>query len=59
MEQELSSSTKVTVEGNISEGIGDMPDEEGVAKAEKVFEELRRSRRVKEDELLDLKFGTE
>ena len=42
MEQELSSPTKVTIEGNISEGIGDMPDEEGVAEAteaEKVFDQ--------------------
>ena len=37
-----------------------MPDEEGVAEAERIFEqELQRSRRVKEDELLDLNLGTE
>jgi hypothetical protein len=58
--QKSSGSSKKPVEGSLPEGIGDMPDEEGVAEAERVFEqELQRSRRVKEDELLDLNLGTE
>ena len=58
--QESSSSTKEPAEGSLPEGTGDMPDEEGVAEAERIFEqELQRSRRVKEDELLDLNLGTE
>ena len=58
--QKSSGSSKEPVEGSLPEGTGDMPDEEGVAEAKIIFEqELQRSRRVKEDELLDLNLGTE
>ena len=58
--QDPSAKQKETGEGSLPEETGDMPDEEGVAEAERIFEqELRRSRRIKEDELLDLNLGTE
>ena len=48
------------MDGSVPEGIGDMPDEEGVAEAERAFDqELQRSQRVKEDELVDLNLRTE